>query len=706
MPNPQRKSPAPSPDGVREQELLARKWAYLLSGVVVVSMGKDELDRELRYQLATLCSAVVAEPVDADAARGVGERLVALGYVGDPGLRCTMDVLGKGMLGLSACQPLSRFAERITAVLGALASGFVAATRSVVLEQQEIMQLSLLKAVRDAKWHLKESEARFEEVATSSTSGIMVIELDGKLSKANAALGEILGVSPAKLTGTTVYDLVRPESVEALREGMAALLTGERERFRQSQQLRRADGDTARISLTVSLLRDAEDQPRHFVGVVEDGTELMLLQGELHRQSLHDVLTGLPNRQYFGTHLESVLRRADPALGITVLHLDLDAFAKVCDSLGRRAGEQLLVQTSRRLKAVFAQEKAMIARFDGDEFGIVVENSARTPDVSALVANINAELFEPSYVEGEGLALPASIGVVHRPPHDSDPAELLRAADSALRRAKTGRRGQWELFHPDQDAVDRRAQLLAVGMPGAWEHGEITVRYRPVKRLADGEVAGVEAVLHWDRPGHGTVPHHRCVELADQTGLMLPLGEWVLRTACGQLRWWRQQLGFSGSLMIGLSVNQAGDADLVRRVLGALAETGAEPGWLTIGIPAAALTAAEAQDNLTVLADRGITMMLDDIGPGAEDLALLAELPVHAVRITRRHVDGRARLAAAALVPLIRESSASVHIDGVGTPEQAAWWHATGAGTATGEHVGTPRPAAEIATVLGAGNER
>lgn len=700
MPNPQRKSPASPPDGAREQELLARKWAYLLSGVVVVSMSKEDLDRELRYQVETLCSAVAAEPIGAEAAREIGERLVALGYVGEQGLRCTMDVLGKGMLALSAFQPLSRFAERITATLGALASGFVTATRAAVLEQQEIMQLSLLKAVRDAKWHLKESEARFDEVATSSTSGIMIIDLDGRLSRANAALGEILGVTPETLTGTSVYDLVHPKSVETLREGIAALLTGKKERFRQSQQLRRADGDTARISLTVSLMRGADDQPGHFVCVVEDGTELMLLQSELKRQSLHDVLTGLPNRQYFGTHLESVLRRADPALGITVLHLDLDAFAKVCDSLGRRAGEQLLVQSARRLKAVFAQEKTMIARFDGDEFGIVVENSASTPDVSALVANINAELTEPSYVEGHGLALPASIGVVHRPPHDSDPAELLRAADSALRRAKTGRRGQWELYHPDQDAADRRAQLLAVGMPGAWEHGEISVRYRPVTRLATGEVTGVEAVLHWERPEHDPVRHHRCVELADETGLMLPLGEWVLRTACGQLRWWRQQIGFSGSLVVGLSVNQAGDADLVRRVLGALAETGAEPGWLTVGIPAAALTTAEVQDNLTVLADRGIITMLDDVGPGAEDLAMLAELPVRAVRITRRHVDGRAREAAAALVPLIGRAGAETMIDGIDSAAQADWWHLAGATTATGDRFGNPVPTTEIRTLL------
>jgi diguanylate cyclase (GGDEF)-like protein len=219
--------------------------------------------------------------------------------------------------------------------------------------------------------------------------------------------------------------------------------------------LLRKDGDVARISLTMSLLRGADDQPGHFVAVIEDGTELMLLQSELNRQALHDVSTGLPNRQYFSTYLESALRRADPARGVTLFHLDVDAFGMVCNSLGRRTGERLLVHVAQRLKAVMAREKAMIARFEGDEFGILVENADGTPDVGTIVAEINRELAEPVYFDDCGLAVSVSVGVVRRPPADWEPANVMRAAEQALRRAKSRRRGQWELFHHGQDASDR-----------------------------------------------------------------------------------------------------------------------------------------------------------------------------------------------------------------------------------------------------------
>lgn len=243
------------------------------------------------------------------------------------------------------------------------------------------------------------------------------------------------------------------------------------------------------------------------------------------------MLTGLPNRQYFGTHLETALRRADPVHGVTLLHVDLDAFGMICNSLGRRVGEQVLVHFAQRLKAVVARERAMIARFHSDEFGILIENTAMTPDINTIVRAINDELAEPFFVEGHGLALSASAGVVHRPVRGIDPAELLRAADQTLRRAKARRRGQWKMFDPVADAADRRAQGLAVGMAGAWENGEIEVRYRPMVRLADGGLAYVEARLQWDRPGRPTLAHERCAALAEATGLVLPLGDWALRTA-------------------------------------------------------------------------------------------------------------------------------------------------------------------------------
>ncbi|SDD11125.1 EAL domain-containing protein [Actinokineospora iranica] len=685
------------PDPDRARAALARKWAYLLSGVVVLPLTSHDLGQELRGLLDALCAALLAEP-PTRAAEEVGERLAALGYLGEAGLRCTTEVLGKGLLALPEFQPVERFAARVLVGMGALTTGYLAADRRALLAQQEHMHLTLLKAVRDAKWHLKESEARFAEVSTLSANGIMIVGLDGRLIQANAAIGEILDYSPAELTGTSLYDLVHPDSAASLREGVLALLDGKRDRIRQSQSLLRKDGEVARISLTASVLPGADNRPSHLVAVVEDGTELMLLQGELRRQALHDVLTGLPNRQFFGTHLESVLRRVDPAYGITLFQLDIDAFGLVCHSLGRRAGERLLVHVAQQLRAVLADETAMVARFDGDEFGVVLENSATTPAVETIVAAINRELAGPFYVDGVGLSAVASVGVVHRPSGDLDPAELLRAADAALRRAKNGRRGQWELFHPDQDARDRRAAALAVGMPGAFEQGEISVRYRPVVHLADGTVAGVEALLRWDRPDADPVPHDACLDLAERTGLTLPLGEWLLRVAGGQVQWWRQR-GFDVPLAVGITAYQAADADLVSRVVRVLGDTGLLPNQVVLGVPVRALAVPEAAENLTVLHDMGIGTALDDFDFGPDAMAAVEDLPVCCVRVASRVVRRQATTGGAvvgALLPIVLGAGATVIVDGVATDTEAAWWRAAGASTATGEHFGSACPPGDI----------
>ncbi|GAA1286706.1 putative bifunctional diguanylate cyclase/phosphodiesterase [Saccharothrix xinjiangensis] len=703
MPHPTREPRStPSGDG---RELLARKWAYLLSGAAVVPLTRDALDREVRGHLDALCAALHAEPFAARPVEGVGERLVRLGHVGEAGLRATVEVLGKGLLALPEFQPVERHAQRVVLGLGALSCGFLAASRRAVFEQQEAVQASLLKAVGDARWHLRESEARFEEVVTSSTSGVLLVDLDGRLTRTNAAITDILGRTAEELSGLALLDLVHPDSAKRLAEALRGLVAGERERVRQPQRLLRKDGDTARITLTASLLRDADGEPAHFVAVVEDGTELELLRAELHRQALHDPPTGLPNRQFLTTHLESALRRADPVRGVTLFHLDLDGFGVVCNGLGRATGERFLGHVARRLEAVVAREEAMVARLGDDEFAVLVENTATTPDVATTVAELNRELSEPVYLDGSGVAVTASVGVVRRPHPDTPPDDVLRAAEQALRRAKSRRRGQWELFDPDRDLVEREGDRLAASMPGDLEEGRLSARYTPVVALADGALAGVSARLRRHRRGEEEVAHDRCVEQAERTGLILALGEWHLSTSCGQAAWWRQA-GFTGVLHVPLTRHQSCDADLVRRVRRVLGGTGLPADRLEVGVPVGALVEPDAVDNLTVLAELGVGTSLDDFGLGPDDLAAVADLPIRRVRVARRVAARQLGGGAdhlAHLVPPVAVAGAEVAVDGVTTPEQAAWWRAAGATTATGPLYGEEEPPHVLSTAIRSG---
>ncbi|GAA3629829.1 EAL domain-containing protein [Lentzea roselyniae] len=655
---------------------------------MAIPLGQAQLDEELSGRLDALCAMLHEEPFSTASIERLGAELTALGHLGKFGLRCTAEVLGKGLLALPEFQPVERYAERIALAIGALGTGFTGANTESVLAQQEGMQKSLLKAVRDANWNLKESEARFNEVVTSSTNGVLIVDIEGRLLRTNTAICDILGHSQDELVGVLLTDLIAPGFTEMLQTAMAELVGGTAERIRQSQRMLRKDGEAARLSLTASLLRGADDEPSHFVVVVEDGTELELLQSELKRQALHDVLTGLPNRQFFTTQLETALRKTDTGYGITFFHLDIDAFGMVSNSVGGRVAERLLQHVARRLEVLLAGEKAMIARFDGDEFGVLLENTATTPGIGTIMKSINDDLLEPTYVDGHGLAVSVSAGVVHRPDSAAEPVDLLRAADTALRRAKMRRRGQWEVFHPDQDAEERRDHAVAVAMPGAWEDGEITVRYRPIVRLADGVVSGVEAALRWERPDAEVLDHDRCAALAEATGLILPLGEWLLRVASGQSAWWRQRGQFDRSLVVRLTAHQSSDADLVERVVRVLGETGLKTHELALSMPAEVLPESDAADNLSVLAGLGVHVGIDDFGLGPLDPSTVSDLPVKSVRVARGLVERRSPFVAA-LMPLMREAGVTVAVDGVSSEEQAQWWRAAGADFATGDLFGT-----------------
>ncbi|MEU0882951.1 EAL domain-containing protein [Lentzea sp. NPDC005914] len=689
MTKPNRRPDAAPPSdtaAVRAREALSRKWSYLLSSVIVVALSRDELDAELAAQLDALCAALHSEPFDPAPFEEVGERLVALGYVNEPGLKRTVDVLGKGLLALEEFRATDQLTVRVVGGIGALACGFTAARARSILDQQESMQRSLLKAAHDAQRDQRHSEAKFEGFASSSTNGVLIVGLDGRLAWSNDAIGEILSHHPEQ--GTRLVELIAPTSIVVFREMMERVLAERDEFEREPMQLVRGDGEFAKVTLTASLLRDDEGKASHVLVIADDDTELALLQGELRRQSLHDVLTGLPNRQFFTTHLETVLRRADPEFGVTIFHLDLDAFGLVCNSLGGRVGEKLLQHVARRLRGLMSREQAMVARFDGDEFGIVVENTASTPDVATTMATINADLADPFYLDDHGLAVSVSAGVVDRPSPDVEPTELLRMADLALRQAKKDQRGQWELFHSNQDTADRRDAALAVVMPGAWEQGDIGVTYQPVRVLATGELAGVEAVLHWELSDNSAA-------LADSTGLILPMGEWLIRIAAGQAQWWRQRGELDQQFGVRLTRHQSTDADLVSRVTKVIEETGMPHERLTLSMPVCVLGVADAAENLGTLADMGIRIALDDFGLGPRDLAWLSELPVVSVLVPKDLVR-RQDVRSAALIPAVHELGVNLCVDGIETAEQAKWWTEAGADLAIGAHFGSPLDAGEF----------
>jgi diguanylate cyclase (GGDEF)-like protein len=447
------------------------------------------------------------------------------------------------------------------------------------------------------------------------------------------------------------------------------------------------------------------------VTMVEDVTELHLLQDRLGHQTLHDSLTGLPNRQYLVTQLEKVLDRTDPDTEVVLYYLGLDAFSVINDGLGYHVGDRLLQIVAARLEALLHGEHAMVARMDGDEFAILVENSPSTPDVETLIKRINDEFADPIYIDGHGVSVSTSIAAVQRPQRGTKPAELLSAANATLRRTKANGKRQWGLFDPQQDARERASFSLAAVMPGAWENGEVAVVFQPVTRVEDRQIVGVRAMLLWDHPEHGPLHHDGCVELAERTGLALPLGQWLLRRACEEAREWRDQLGEeTPTLYVNLPPSLSQDADLVGVVARALHDTGLPAAALRLGLDTRTVLTetGDASDNLLVLTDTGVSTALHGFVGGYQELSLLAQFPVRAVTLTADALAGGAgdelfRRAVADLVSAAHLARAEVIAEAVDTEEQADWWREVGGDLALGAAFGAACEEYEVLELLGSG---
>jgi diguanylate cyclase (GGDEF)-like protein/PAS domain S-box-containing protein len=682
-------------DGRRERSTLARKWAYLLSQTSYVPWSHAELEQRLLVFVEQLVGLVRTEPFNADPAGEIGVQLVEWRCTDPASLRRCVTVLSKGLLGLAELRPVADRADRVVALLMSLAAGFTEQLREFVIGQQESMSKALRRAVASAEESLRASEDRFNQVSTTSPSGIAITDLDGNFIRTNDALRRILAYAGDDLDRRCLYDVVPPQRTDQLLSLYANLGAGQENPPRQMLRLQRDDESIATVSIAASALRDADGNPNRAVLVIEDISELTLLQDELCRQALHDVLTGLPNRQYFTSRLEEVVHRAGSTNskdGVTLYLLGLDAFTLITAGLGRRVSERLLMHVADRLKSIVDGEHAMVARFDGDEFAILVENTPDTPSAARIAERINEELAVPANIEDASLpegagprlgvgsySVSASIGIVEGLPASLGPTELLGAAETTLRRAQRSRGRRFELFDPEEDARDREVFRLAAGMAGAWERGDLRVAYQPFVRLRHGNPIGVEPLLRWHRRGHPPLDHDRCVNLAEQTGLTLPLGTWRLSSACATVR----QQGWDLPLYLGFTANQAANPDLPGAVLRALNENNLDPQKLYLGVPTPALIAGgQPLANLIELDEAGVGMVATDFGSIPADLVDLEKLPVQAVHLARwrpRREGAGSTTVLTALINTVHAEGVLVIVDGIKNQAHQQWWQRAGA---------------------------
>lgn len=703
-------------DDARERDRrieIAHTWARVLDPTAYVPMSRAEREEFLLDLVNRVLDGLAAEPFSARVAAEVGARLVDAHFTGPDSLPRTVEVLAAALLSESGTLP--EVPGKVMALLGQLTGGYVGAMRMNTLDQQEQLNRALVRANWQVSTKLRATENRFHEVFTSSAVGIAITDLAGGFAEVNPALADILGCQPEDLAGRRLSDFFvkGAEPVDLLEHDEDGALD-RADRIRQRRQLSRGNGEIAWVYVATSVLHDGTDSPAYCVTVVQDLSELQLLQGQLGHQLLHDSLTGLANRQHFTSKLESTLEGAGPGQSITLCCLGLDAFSVVNNGHGLETGDRLLLEVGHRLRAVVIEERALVARVGGDEFAILIEDSANTPDIPELVRRINAELLEPIFIDGHGISVGASVGAIRSLASRTSGAEMFRAANAALRSAKATGARQWVHFDPHQDTALRRANLRATELAAAWENGELELSYRPVVRLPDRRPAAVRAVLTWCR---SELPPEPCLDLAERIGLSVPLTSWILTRACEQLPAWQRLFhvndGKTAAVQrIRLTRLQSSDADLSAAVNAAIEATGVPPGSLEIAFDTAALLAdhGDAQDNLQVLADIGVATALHGFGGGSRELALLDSSPARSVILANPVAEGAnlpapGSLAARAIERLaleLRQAAVTVGVDGVRNTAEATWWNDLGVQLASGPAFGEPGAAGEIELRIGA----
>jgi len=559
-------------------------------------------------------------------------------------------------------------------LIAALAAGLVAAAflrRGLIARTRTVdLGAAAISTIRDA------------------TTSSIVVASDGRLRFASATAAELLGYDRDMLLATGLRDLVSAADATAL---LDLVHGGAGARTSLDARLRMGDGSWLPVEMDVTNLT-SDPHVGGLVVSIHDVTRWRILEEALTQLAFHDSLTHLPNRALFIDRLEHALgRRRRHARGSAVLYVDLDDFKTVNDSLGHVEADAVLTMVAERLLASIRPEDTA-GRLGGDEFAILLDD-VDEEEAAVVAARVLAALEAPFVLPQRPIQIGGSIGIAHSSAGLTRSTDMLRAADVAMYHAKESGKNQFRLFDPSmQDASSERLSL-GVDMRGAVERGEFVLHYQPIVSLPDGGVVAMEALLRWIHPERGLIPPNEFIPIAERTGLMIPLGEFVVREACRQARTWH--LARPGLSPVAVNVNLSGvqlqHPGLVAAVSLALEDSELPPELLTLEITESVMareTEATAR-RLRQLKGLGIKLAIDDFGTGYSSLSYLRRFPIEIVKIDKSFVDGiaddvPAQALARGIVQLAHSLETTTVAEGVETEAQLQRLIAMGCNRAQG----------------------
>ncbi len=492
---------------------------------------------------------------------------------------------------------------------------------------------------------LVEANERFRSAFSDAPVGVALVSLDGEILRANRAFGALVGLSPEALVGSNLRDITHPDDATLGLAERRLIAAGVSDGYHLEKRYVHVDGRVVWVQVHASCVRDSGGRPLYLIGHVQDVTEQRQMRDRLAHAAIHDPLTGLPNRVLFLDRLSMALSRAQrQRRKVAVAFLDLDHFKLVNDGLGHAIGDDLLQAVAERLSTTVRPEDT-VARFGGDEFTILCEGLSNEDEAMAVAGRVLEALQRPFELEGSPVYVSGSIGVTVT---DGTPkaGAVLRDADTAMYLAKEAGRGRVELF----DGKGHAAALESLNVINELHHAlsgdELRLHYQPIVDLHSGTVVGVEALVRWQHPTRGLLVPEHFIRVAEECGLVVPLGAWVLREACRQAAEWNRLAVASGRRALEININisprQLANPDFVDTVTSAVTDGGIDPAAVCLEITEGMLMRDEHAGAATLDEVRrlGVRIGVDDFGTGYSSLSYLKHFPIDSLKVDRTFVEG------------------------------------------------------------------
>ncbi|MFF2483843.1 putative bifunctional diguanylate cyclase/phosphodiesterase [Paenibacillus sp. NPDC058071] len=535
--------------------------------------------------------------------------------------------------------------------------------------------ISLRKQMEE---ELKESEAKYRLITENSSDLISIIDTIGNFVYVSPSHKSLLGYDLSDLVSSDALRWIHEEDHEAFSRAIQIQIVTKSPSPLLEFRVRAKGGEYYIMETNINPILTPSGDISNLSLVMRDITERKRSEETIYHLAYHDTLTDLPNRRFLMDRLRKEIHHAQRLhLQLAIIFLDLDRFKNINDSLGHEAGDRILIEVARRISHCIGSND-MVARLGGDEFVVLLTNITNSLEVEAISQKIRTSLQEPIDLGGLIHSIPCSMGIALYPSDGRNPDELLRRADMALYAVKERGRDGVLFFHSDIEERSLERILLENELKRAIQHEQFDIDYQPKLNLATGQLIGMEALVRWNHPELGRIPPNKFIPIAEDTGMILPLGEWVLRHGCKQNKKWQDQ-GYPPMIVaVNLSARQLYQPNLIDDVKQVLADTGLAPRWLEIEVTESAFTDVDfATTILQDLRDLGIQVSIDDFGTGYSSFSYIKHLPVDTLKIDASfvrdiHRNKESHAIVKAILTIAQTLNLNVIAEGVECKEQLA----------------------------------